>query len=181
LASKPVAAVFSGLTSKSVATISPGLASKSVVDFVVEPQNQGGGGFPCLGLKTSSYGLVIWSSESWRRFLGLGLKTKQATVYRLCHKTDGTATVWDTHQDLANYFMWKQIRLLFSSLASRLAEVWWQVVHVAPLRRLHRGQVENVWVDAMGCVSTCYPYFAVFFLLGHRGIVVFLSFTWAYK
>jgi hypothetical protein len=64
LASKPVAAVFSGLTSKSVATISPGLASKPVVDFVVEPQNQGGGGFPCLGLKTSSYGLVIWSSKS---------------------------------------------------------------------------------------------------------------------
>jgi hypothetical protein len=28
-------------------------------DFLVEPQNQGGGGFPGLGLKTGSYGLVI--------------------------------------------------------------------------------------------------------------------------
>jgi hypothetical protein len=27
--------------------------------FLVEPQNQGGGGFSSLGLKTSSYGLVI--------------------------------------------------------------------------------------------------------------------------
>jgi hypothetical protein len=27
--------------------------------FLVEPQNQGGGGFPSLDLKTGSYGLVI--------------------------------------------------------------------------------------------------------------------------
>jgi hypothetical protein len=27
--------------------------------FFVEPQNQGGGGFPGLGLKTGSFGLVI--------------------------------------------------------------------------------------------------------------------------
>jgi hypothetical protein len=58
LASKPVASVFSGLASKPVATVVPGLASKPVVDFLVEPQNQGGGGFPGLGLKTSRYGLV---------------------------------------------------------------------------------------------------------------------------
>jgi hypothetical protein len=59
LVSKPVATVFSSLTSKSVVTISPGLTSKSVVGFLVEPQNQGGGGFPGLSLKTGSYGLVI--------------------------------------------------------------------------------------------------------------------------
>jgi hypothetical protein len=41
-----------------VATISPALDSKMVVGFFVEPQNQGGG-FPGLGLKTGSYGLVI--------------------------------------------------------------------------------------------------------------------------
>jgi hypothetical protein len=35
-------------------------------DFLIDPQNQGGGGFP-----------------------GLGLKTKQASVYRLRYKTDG--------------------------------------------------------------------------------------------
>jgi hypothetical protein len=64
LASKPVATVFSSLTSKLVATVSPGLASKPVVGFLVEPQNQGGGGFPDLGLKTGSYSLVIWTSKS---------------------------------------------------------------------------------------------------------------------
>jgi hypothetical protein len=64
LASKPVATVFSSLASKLVATVSPGLASKPVVGFLVEPQNQGGGGFPGLGLKTDSFGLVIWASKS---------------------------------------------------------------------------------------------------------------------
>jgi hypothetical protein len=59
LASKSVATVFSGLTSKPVATVSPGLASKTVLGFLLEPQNQGGGGFPGLGFKTGSYGLVI--------------------------------------------------------------------------------------------------------------------------
>jgi hypothetical protein len=64
LASKPAAMVFAGLASKPVATVSPGLASKPVVGFLVEPQNQGGGGFPGLGLKTGSSGLVIRASKS---------------------------------------------------------------------------------------------------------------------
>jgi hypothetical protein len=66
LASKPMAMVFSNLASKSVATVSPNLASKPVVDFLVEPQNQGSGGFSGFGLKTGSYGLVIWASKSLR-------------------------------------------------------------------------------------------------------------------
>jgi hypothetical protein len=64
LASKPVATVFSSLASKLVATVSPSLASKPVVGFLVEPQNNGGGGFPGLGLKTGRSGLVIWASKS---------------------------------------------------------------------------------------------------------------------
>jgi hypothetical protein len=59
LASKLAATVFSSLTSKLVATVSPGLVSKLAVGFLVEPQNQGGGGFPGLDLKTDSFGLVI--------------------------------------------------------------------------------------------------------------------------
>jgi hypothetical protein len=59
LTSKLVATVFSSLTSKLVATVSSGLASKSAVDFLFEPQNQGGGGFFSLGLKTGSSDLVI--------------------------------------------------------------------------------------------------------------------------
>jgi hypothetical protein len=83
-----------------VATVSPGLASKPAVGFLVEPQNQGGGGFPGLGLKTGSSGLVIWASKSPRRFLGLGLKTKWALICRLCHKTDGGRSTRDTRRDL---------------------------------------------------------------------------------
>jgi hypothetical protein len=54
LASKPVMTVFSSLASKLVASVSPGLASKLVVGFLVEPQNQGGGGFPGFGLKPAA-------------------------------------------------------------------------------------------------------------------------------
>jgi hypothetical protein len=98
--------VFAGLASKPVATVSPGLASKPVVGFLVEPQNQGGGGFPGLGLKTGRSGLVIWASKSPRRFLGLGLKTKQASVCRLRHKTNRERLARDTCRDLAACFTW---------------------------------------------------------------------------
>jgi hypothetical protein len=66
LTSKLVATVFSSLASKLVATVSPDLASKPAASFLVEPQNQGGGGPPDLGLKTGSSGLVIWVSKSPR-------------------------------------------------------------------------------------------------------------------
>jgi hypothetical protein len=118
LASKPVAmvyewfdlkttwTVFSSLTLKLVAMVSPALASKSAVSFLVEPQNQGGGGFPGLCLKTGSSGFVICDSKSSRRFLGLGLKIKQASVFRLCHKTDRARSAWDTRRDLAACLVW---------------------------------------------------------------------------
>jgi hypothetical protein len=85
--------------------------------FLVEPQNQGGGGFPGLGLKTGSSGLVIWASKSPRRFLGLVLKTKWVSVCRLRHKTDGRRSTRDTHRDLASYLASKQVWLWFFSLA----------------------------------------------------------------
>jgi hypothetical protein len=106
---KTCATVFSSLASKLVATISPGLASKPVVDFLVDLQNQGGGGFSGLGLKTGSFGLVIWASKSPQRLLGLGLKTNQASVCRLCYKTDGGLSARDTRQDLAACFTLKQV------------------------------------------------------------------------
>jgi hypothetical protein len=73
LASKPAVTVFSSLASKLVATVSPGLASKPAVDFLVEPQNQVGGGFPGLGLKT-----VLKSS----RLQFIGCATKPTEVGR---------------------------------------------------------------------------------------------------
>jgi hypothetical protein len=80
---------------------------------------------------------------------------------------------WDTHRDLAACFAWKEVTLGFPSLASRLAKVRRRVVHVAPSRRLRRGQVEDGWVDAIGCVGPWYPYFVVFYVLGFRGIIAF--------
>jgi hypothetical protein len=149
-----------------VATVSPGLSSKPVDSFLVEPQNQGGGGFSGLGLKTGSSGLVIWASKSPRQFLGLGLKIKWASVCQLRHITDGGWLAWDTRRDLAACFTWKQV------CPERLAEAQWRAVHVAPSQRLRRRQVEDWWVNVTGCVGPCYPTFAVFNVLGPRGIVV---------
>jgi hypothetical protein len=81
LASKPAAMVFASLASKLAATVFPSLASKPVVNFLVEPQNQGGGGFLGLGLKTDSYGfgdlgLKITATVSWfgpQNHAGFGL------------------------------------------------------------------------------------------------------------
>jgi hypothetical protein len=97
--------------------VSPGLTSKPVVGFLVETQNQDGGGFPGLGIKTGSFGLVIRASKSPRRFLGFDLKTKWASVYRLRHKTDGGKSARDMRRDLVACFAWKQVWLGFSSLA----------------------------------------------------------------
>jgi hypothetical protein len=58
LTSKPVVTVFSSLASKLVATVSLGLASKPMVGFLVEPQNQGGGGFSIWASKPTT--LVWW-------------------------------------------------------------------------------------------------------------------------
>jgi hypothetical protein len=115
--SKPVATVSGGLASKLAATVSPGLTSKPVVGFLIEPQNQDGGGFPGLNLKTGSFDLVIWTSKSLRRFLGLSIKTKQTSVYRLRHKTDGGRSTWNMHRDLLACFTWKQVGLGFPSLS----------------------------------------------------------------
>jgi hypothetical protein len=52
---------------------------------------------------------------------------------------------------------------------------------MASSRRLRREEVEDGRVDTMGYVGPCYPKIVVSSVLGSRGIVVFLSFAWAYK
>jgi hypothetical protein len=116
LASKSVVTVFTGLASKPVAMLFASLASKPVIGFWVEPQNQGGGGFPGLGLKTGSSGFVIWVSKSLRQFLDLDLKIIQVSVCQLHHKTDGGRSTRDTRRDLAACLAWKQVWLGFPSL-----------------------------------------------------------------
>jgi hypothetical protein len=65
-----VATVFSSLALKLVVMISLGLALKSAVGFLVEPQNQGGGGFSRFGpqnrqLWFGDLGLKITAMVSW--------------------------------------------------------------------------------------------------------------------
>jgi hypothetical protein len=79
-------------------------------------------GFPDLGIKTGSSGLVIWALKSPQQFLGLDIKIKRATVCRLHHKTDGRRSAWDTGRDLAACFAYKQVGLEFSSLTSTLVD-----------------------------------------------------------
>jgi hypothetical protein len=115
-----------------------------------------GGGIPYLGLKIDSYGLVILTSKSSRRFLGLGLKTKRATVCQLRHNTDGRMKMTrGTRRDLAACFTWKQVRLVFPSLVSRLAEARRWVVHVAPSQRSREDQVKDERVDTTCFVRPC--------------------------
>jgi hypothetical protein len=126
-----------------------------------------------LSLKTKVMeGFPVWASKSSRRFLNLGLKTKQTSVCQLRHKTDGGSSAWDTCRDLAACFAWKQAGLAFSSLASRLAEVQRRVMHVVISWRLHQSQVEDGRVDATGCIGSFYPTFTVFIVLCPRGSLV---------
>jgi hypothetical protein len=71
LATKPVTTVFSSLASKLVLTVSPGLASKPVDGFLVEPQNQGGGGFLGLGVKFTAS--VSWFGPQNEAGFGLSV------------------------------------------------------------------------------------------------------------
>jgi hypothetical protein len=96
---------FLGLASKSRLTVSPDFASKLIATFlVVWPQNHSIG-FPRLGLKIGSCGLVIWLTKSPRQFLNLGLKTKWVMIYWLHHKIDRRMKMaWDTRRDLTACF-----------------------------------------------------------------------------
>jgi hypothetical protein len=74
---KTTGMVFSGLISKPVVTVLPVLPQNRWLEF------------SSLGIKTSSYGLMIWVSKSPRQFLGLSLKIKCTMVCQLHLKTDG--------------------------------------------------------------------------------------------
>jgi hypothetical protein len=56
---------------------------------------------------------------------------------------------------------------------SKLAEERRRVVHVASSQRSCGDEAEDGRVDATDCIGLFYPYFAVFIVLGSRGILVF--------
>jgi hypothetical protein len=50
------------------------------------------------------------------------------------------------------------------------------VVHMASSWRSCEDEVEDGWVNAMGCIGLFYPKFVVFIVLGHKGSLV-ISFS----
>jgi hypothetical protein len=50
------------------------------------------------------------------------------------------------------------------------------MVHMASSQRSRGDEVEDRWVDAMGCIGLFYPNFAIFVVLGHKGNLV-ISFS----
>jgi hypothetical protein len=47
------------------------------------------------------------------------------------------------------------------------------MVHMALSQRSCEDEAKDGRVDAMGCIRLFYPNFAIFVVLGHRGILVF--------
>jgi hypothetical protein len=75
------------------------------------------------------------------------------------------------------FFEVKEVRLGFFSLASKLAEARRRMVPVASSWRSRGCEAKDCRFDGVGCgaaeVGPNYPYFAVFLVLAHRGILVF--------
>jgi hypothetical protein len=46
------------------------------------------------------------------------------------------------------------------------------VVHVTSSWRSRGDEVEDIWVNVMGCIELFYPNFTVFIVLGHKGSLV---------
>jgi hypothetical protein len=164
----------SGLASKPLVRFASGFTSKPLGRFLpVWPRNRwwrvSRFGPKNWQLRFGGLGLKITATVSWfgpQNHVGYGLSVAPQNRRRM-------KTARGTCRDLAGYFTWKQVGLGFSNLASRLTETRLRVVHVAPSWRLSRVQAEDGQVDAMGCVRSCYPCFAVFYILGPRSIVVF--------
>jgi hypothetical protein len=79
----------------------------------------------------------------------------------------------DTRRDQAACFTWKQVALVFLSLALRLADTRLRVVHMALSRRLCRDKAKNGRLDATANVRLFYPKIIISSVLGSKGVVVF--------
>jgi hypothetical protein len=160
LASKPVVTVSGGLASKHVATVFGGLASKPAVTVSrFGSQNR--------RLRFSDLGLKITATVSWfgaQNQAGFGLSVAPQNQRREIGVGYTSSSSGLLHVEAS----WVR----FFQFGSKLAEARWRVVHVAQSRRLRRSQVEDGRVDATSCIRPCYHCFAIFILLGPRGIVV---------
>jgi hypothetical protein len=65
-----------------------------------------------------------------------------------------------------------QVRIFQSGIKTGGGVAW--IMHMSLLRRLRRVEAKDGWVDAMGCVGAFHPNFAVFYVLCHIGILIFV-------
>jgi hypothetical protein len=130
------------------------------VGFLVEPQNQGGGGFSDLGLKITM--TVSWFVHQNQVSFGLSVasQNRRRDVYTV--HASRSSSLLGVKASLA--------RISQSALKTGGGAITGG--DVASSRRLRWRQVKNRRVDATGCVGPCYPTFAVFHILDPRGIVV---------
>jgi hypothetical protein len=103
--------------------------------------------------QTGNYGLVIWASKSPRQFLGLCLKTKQAMFVGCASKPMGGCDGVGQALRSSSWLRMEASQGRVSQFTSKLAEARRRLVHVAPSRRPREDQVEDGWIDAMGCVG----------------------------
>jgi hypothetical protein len=141
-------------------------------DFFVEPQNQGRRvsrfepqnrqlRFVDLDLKITA--TVSWFGPQNQAGFSLSVAPQNQKREVSTGYTSGSSSLLHVEALLARV----------SSLVSRLAKERWWLLHVAPLQRLRRVEVEDGWVDTMGCVAPFYPNITVFYVLGPMSDLVF--------
>jgi hypothetical protein len=109
---------------------------------------------------------VNWASKSPQQFLDLGLKTKWAIVVPQNQQEDEDDV---GHASRSNGLLHLEAsRARVPNLASRLLEAWhgWCIWH-------HHGGRVQMKLIATGCIRLFYAKFAVFIVLGPKGILVF--------
>jgi hypothetical protein len=153
--------------------------------FLVWPQNQGRQFLPVW---PQNWWLWIFrfGPQNWQlRFGDLGLKIT-ATVswfgpqnkvgYSLLvvpqnQREDEDGVGYTSRSSDLLHVEASRARVSQSGLKTGGGATW--MVHVASLQRSCGVEAKDGWIDVMGCIRLFYPNFAIFIVLGPRGILVF--------
>jgi hypothetical protein len=127
-----------------------------------------------LGPKIDSYGLVIWASKSPQWFLDLGLKTKAGNDLLVApqnRQEDEDSAGQTLRSSGLLHVEASQARVSQSGLKTDGGAA--EMVHVTSSWRSRADEDEDGQVDAICCIRPFYCNFAIFYVLGPRGILVF--------
>jgi hypothetical protein len=154
--------MFLGLASKLGSTVSAGLTSKPMASgFLVCTQNR--------QLQFGELVLKITATVSWfgpQNQVGCGLSVALPNRWG---NEDGAGYASRSSGLFHVEVSWAK----FSQSGLKTVEGATWMMHVASSRRLRRDQAEDECVGVMDCIESCYPCFAVFFVLSLRGVLVF--------